>query len=157
MIGLNNSIDFEKFIGEKFIKYADIYIKLKKYANKFHEEFAHVYYNAHRNFTLQYQLILAAIDPEDDQETVHKKIKIVSRFIDQYIAIRVFNFRSMNYSTVLYTVFNLTKDIRRKPVDELITTVKDYRSEEHTSELQSRGQLVSRILLEKKKHASNHS
>ncbi|HLS35549.1 MAG TPA: DUF262 domain-containing HNH endonuclease family protein [Bacillota bacterium] len=126
MIGLNNSIDFEKFIGEKFIKYADIYIKLKKYANKFHEEFAHVYYNAHRNFTLQYQLILAAIDPEDDQETVHKKIKIVSRFIDQYIAIRVFNFRSMNYSTVLYTVFNLTKDIRRKPVDELITTVKDY-------------------------------
>src|SRR5690625_6656443 len=29
------------------------------------------------------------------------------------------------------------------------------RSEEHTSELQSRGQLVCRLLLEKKKHTSN--
>src|SRR5690625_2631441 len=32
---------------------------------------------------------------------------------------------------------------------------KDRRSEEHTSELQSRGHLVSRLLLEKKKHNDN--
>src|SRR5437660_7405587 len=30
------------------------------------------------------------------------------------------------------------------------------RSEEHTSELQSRGQLVCRLLLEKKKHRTSH-
>src|SRR3712207_3582478 len=33
----------------------------------------------------------------------------------------------------------------------------DYRSEEHTSELQSRQYLVCRLLLEKKKHALTHS
>src|SRR2546428_8799660 len=39
------------------------------------------------------------------------------------------------------------------PVPELITTssVPDVRSEEHTSELQSRSDLVCRLLLEKKK------
>src|SRR5690625_5917505 len=33
----------------------------------------------------------------------------------------------------------------------------DRRSEEHTSELQSRGHLVCRLLLEKKKKTENHS
>src|SRR5690625_1331698 len=37
-------------------------------------------------------------------------------------------------------------------LDELGTNVTDARSEEHTSELQSRGHLVCRLLLEKKKH-----
>lgn len=125
-LALHKSADFEKFISLNFEKYSDIYIDLKTYASTFHQEFEHVYYNADRNFTLQFQMILAAISPDDDQETINKKIKIVSRFIDQFIARRVFNFRTMNYSSILYTVFNLTKDIRRKPVEKLITFVKNY-------------------------------
>src|SRR5690625_5815209 len=35
--------------------------------------------------------------------------------------------------------------------------VADRRSEEHTSELQSRGQLVCRLLLEKKKYEAEHN
>ncbi len=128
-LGLENSVDFERFISVNFEKYSNVYMNLKKYAEEFHADFAHVYYNAHRNFTLQYQLILAAIAPEDDQDTINKKIKVVSRFIDQFIARRVFNFRSMNYSTVLYTVFNLTVEIRRKNIDDLITIVKKHLSQ----------------------------
>src|SRR5439155_10564128 len=37
----------------------------------------------------------------------------------------------------------------------LVVTEKTSRSEEHTSELQSRGHLVCRLLLEKKKHSTN--
>src|SRR3712207_8706471 len=37
-----------------------------------------------------------------------------------------------------------------------IASVYDYRSEEHTSELQSRQYLVCRLLLEKKKIRDNH-
>src|SRR5207253_7082096 len=33
----------------------------------------------------------------------------------------------------------------------------EHRSEEHTSELQSRGHLVCRLLLEKKKHKTKHT
>src|SRR3712207_8048503 len=40
----------------------------------------------------------------------------------------------------------------RQPCSQLI---RDFRSEEHTSELQSRQYLVCRLLLEKKKHTLN--
>src|SRR5439155_24101862 len=40
-----------------------------------------------------------------------------------------------------------------KPMSTLECTDSDFRSEEHTSELQSRGHLVCRLLLEKKKEA----
>src|SRR5690625_6623885 len=42
-----------------------------------------------------------------------------------------------------------------RPAGTLPTTATP-RSEEHTSELQSRGHLVCRLLLEKKKEAKNH-
>src|SRR5690606_40107967 len=41
--------------------------------------------------------------------------------------------------------------IRHKPSSRSIHILKHYRSEEHTSELQSRENLVCRLLLEKKK------
>src|SRR5207253_7933416 len=48
-------------------------------------------------------------------------------------------------------VFDLLIDDRGKGlVDELLTIRRKKRSEEHTSELQSRGHLVCRLLLEKK-------
>src|SRR5437870_9179171 len=39
--------------------------------------------------------------------------------------------------------------------DDLETRARDPRSEEHTSELQSRGHLVCRLLLEKKNHTQS--
>src|SRR5690349_22722895 len=42
----------------------------------------------------------------------------------------------------------------RNRSNELLVTLKDKRSEEHTSELQSRRDLVCRLLLEKKKKKS---
>lgn len=125
-LGLIRSKDFEDFVAVNFEKYAEIYGILKRYATNFNKDFEFVYYNADRNFTLQYQMILAAIDPEDDKETIEKKIRLVSRFIDQWIIRRVFSFRTMNYSSVLYTVFNITKEIRRRPLDEIASYFKDY-------------------------------
>lgn len=122
-IGLIQSKDFNQFIAEDFVLFADIYIRLKKYSTEFHKEYEHVFYNAHRNFTLQTQLILAAIDVKDSEDTINKKIKVMSRFIDQFIARRVFNFRSMNYSTILYTIFNVTKEVRNQPVEVLLDIV----------------------------------
>src|SRR5260370_30532375 len=44
-----------------------------------------------------------------------------------------------------------TWNLRQTPVVEVVRRVKDARSEEHTSELQSHLNLVCRLLLEKKK------
>src|SRR5690625_7264936 len=44
-----------------------------------------------------------------------------------------------------------SKDVEKVPLEQyVISVVASERSEEHTSELQSRGQLVCRLLLEKK-------
>src|SRR5690625_7128538 len=62
-----------------------------------------------------------------------------------------FQFISLNDENGQYYI-NIDESI---PVDELISQrgemLSDDRSEEHTSELQSRGHLVCRLLLEKKK------
>ena len=126
VMGLNSSADFEKFILKNFRMYADIYIRLKDYSRKFNKDYEHVFYNADRGFTLQYQIILSAIKSDDTQDVVNKKIKMVSCFIDQFISIRIFNFKTVDYSSIRYTVFNITKMIRNKDIKELAEILKRY-------------------------------
>lgn len=126
VMGLNSSADFEKFILKNFRMYTDIYIRLKEYSRKFNKNYEHVFYNADRGFTLQYQIILSAIKSDDTQDVVNKKIKMVSCFIDQFISIRIFNFKTVDYSSIKYTVFNITKMIRNKDIQELAAILKQY-------------------------------
>lgn len=125
-IGLNNSKSFEDFILKEFKIFSKVYIKLKKYSNEFNKDFEYVFYNSDRDFNLQYQIILASICSDDSFEIIDKKIKLISCFIDQYITRRVFNFKTVNYSSVRYTMFTITKMVRRKDVNELKEILKDY-------------------------------
>ena len=124
-MGLITSLDFERFVLKEFKLFSMVYKKLKKYSSEFDENFEHVFYNANRDFNLQYQIILASISPDDTTEIIDKKIKLVSCFIDQYIARRIFNFKTVNYSSVRYTMFNITKDVRRKNLNELKDILKE--------------------------------
>lgn len=128
-VGLNSSADFENFVLKNFNMYADIYVHLKEYSRKFNKDYEHVFYNADRGFTLQYQIILSAIKSDDTQDVINKKIKMVSCFIDQFISIRIFNFKTVDYSSIKYTVFNITKMIRNKDIQELVALLKDYISD----------------------------
>lgn len=118
-IGLDKPEAYEKFVLHDFKMFSDIYIRLREYSLEYNEEYPYIFYNANRNFTLQYQLILAAISPEDTQEEVNQKIKITSCFIDQYITRRVVNYKSCDYSTIKNAIFNLTKNFRRLSVPAL--------------------------------------
>lgn len=129
LLELSNHKSFEEFILKKFRLFSNVYMRLMDYSRKFNKEFEYVFYNADREFTLQYQMILAAIDPTDTQDIIDKKIKLVSCFIDQFIALRVFNFKTVSYSAIRYTAFNITKQIRRKSLNELIEIFKNYVSD----------------------------
>lgn len=118
-IGLTNSDNFKKFVLDEFKLFSYTYIRLKKYSMCFNEDYEYVYYNANRNFTLQYQLILASINKDDSAEIIDRKIKIISCFIDQYIMRRAVNFKATDYSTVKNAVFTLTLQFRRLSVDLL--------------------------------------
>ena len=121
---LVKSKDYEDFILKQFDKFSQIYIELKKYAGKLTSGFEYVFFNADRNFTLQFQLILAAIDPEETKEISNQKIKLVSCFLDLYFTRRIFNYKTVDYSSIVYNVFMLSKKIRRKPLPELLDTLR---------------------------------
>ena len=117
---LVKSKDFEDFILKQFDKFSQLYLDLKKYSSTITPGFEYVFYNADRNFTLQYQLILAAIDPMETLEESNKKIKLVSCFLDLYFTRRIFNYKTVDYSSIVYNIFLISKKIRRKPLPELL-------------------------------------
>jgi hypothetical protein len=122
---LEKSKDYETFILKEFNLFADLYISLKNYSTEFNGEYSFVFFNADRNFTLQYQLLLAAVDRDDNQDTIKKKIIIISAFIDQYITRRVVNYKAVDYSTIKNAIFNLTKKVRKLEVNTLVPTLQD--------------------------------
>ncbi|NQT48380.1 MAG: DUF262 domain-containing protein [Chloroflexi bacterium] len=124
-LGLVKPSDFRDFVFQRFDYYSRVYIKLWRAGEKLTKGLEYVYYNADNNFTLQDPLILSVIKPDDDDATVDKKIRLVAGFIDIYIARRVTNFRTLGYSSIVYTMFNLMKDIRHKSVPELAAYLKD--------------------------------
>ena len=127
-LGLNASEDFERFI-EEFCKFADLYIRIKHYEWSFDEKQPFLYFNAALSFTLQAQLCLAPIRIEDVGDVIERKLKLVSRYIDIYIYTRVTNYQSLDYSTIKYAMFQLTKRIRNLSVDELAEQLSEEASD----------------------------
>src|SRR5690625_5501324 len=62
-----------------------------------------------------------------------------------------------SYHIAIYLQQNGYRIVPVNPNEEEVLGEKSYRSEEHTSELQSRGQLVCRLLLEKKNWQTRRS
>lgn len=122
---LEKSKDYETFILKEFNLFADLYISLKNYSIEYNGEYSFVFFNADRNFTLQYQLLLAAVDRDDSQDVIKKKIVIVAAFIDQYITRRVVNYKAVDYSTIKNAIFNLTKKVRKLEINTLVLTLQD--------------------------------
>jgi uncharacterized protein with ParB-like and HNH nuclease domain len=119
-IGLKNNSDFYNFITREQTFFSKYYIRLRQASNRFTPGLEYVYYNARHNFTLQYPLILASLRQADDPDTIDRKIRLVSGFIDIFIARRIWNFRTLAYSSIVYTMFTIMRDIRNKDVPELI-------------------------------------
>ena len=117
-IGLKTSQDYIDFISQ-FNKYASVYIKIRNFERKYESNFKYVYYNAVDKFTLQEQVILAAICVEDNTEIINKKIDLVSKFLDLYIHSRVVIYKSNDYNTIKNAIFTITKRIRKLNVEEL--------------------------------------
>jgi uncharacterized protein with ParB-like and HNH nuclease domain len=122
---LLRSKDYEDFVLKQFDKFSHIYLDLKNYSTNYTPGFESVFYNGNRNFTLQFQLILASIDPNETKEESDKKIKLISCFLDLYFTRRIFNYKTVDYSAIVYNVFLLSKKFRRKSNSELLEICKE--------------------------------
>ena len=85
----------------------------------------HVCYNAWNGFTQQYMLLLAPLRPDDTPEVIDRKIRITARYIDILLTWRLWNFRSIAYSTMQYAMFLVMRDIRGCDVGKLSNILYD--------------------------------
>ncbi|GAC1360285.1 MAG: DUF262 domain-containing protein [Ktedonobacteraceae bacterium] len=120
LIGLKWSMDFNDFVMKQFRSFSEHYIRIRQAAKVYTPEFEYIYYNAHNNFTFQYPLLLAPLQAKDDLETANRKIRLVSGYLDILIARRAVNFRTLDYSSIMYTMFNLMKELRELDVQKLV-------------------------------------
>lgn len=111
-IGLKQSDDFYRFIDRDFDFYSRQYLRLVEAAEKPIPGLEHVLYNAQLGFTLQNILLLAPLQPDDNEAVVIQKIGLVARYLDILLTWRLWNFRTIAYSTLQYTMFGVMVDIR---------------------------------------------
>src|SRR3546814_16855749 len=75
-------------------------------------------------------LLLAPLKPDDDPNIAKLKMNIVARFVDILITRRIWNFRSIAYSTMQYAMFLIMRDIRGLAVPALAAKLVEQLSEQ---------------------------
>lgn len=118
-LGLGREDDYRYFVENEFLGLSNRYLELLSATKALRPGLEPVFYNAHNGLTLQLPVILAAIAPDDDSATFETKARLVASALDVFVARRMVNFRRFGYSTIQYTMFNLMKSVRNKPVEEI--------------------------------------
>lgn len=111
-IGLQQSDDFYRLITRDFEFFSHQYLRLVRASRQLEAGLEHILYNTQNGFTLQYMLLLAPLSPSDSAEVVNLKLHLVARFVDILLAWRLWNFRSIAYSTMQYAMFLVMREIR---------------------------------------------
>jgi hypothetical protein len=125
-IGLKQSDDFYRFIDRDFDFYSRQYLRLTEAAQKPVPCLEHILYNAQHGFTLQNILLLAPLRPDDSEATVNRKLSLVARYVNILLTWRLWNFRSIAYSTMQYSMFVVMRDIRGLEPDALAQKLHDF-------------------------------
>ena len=133
LIGIEDGNSFYRWIVKDLNYYAQIFVKLLKASQTRTEGLESIRYNANHGFTQQYQLLLAPISTDDDITLSVKKAAVVADYLDCWLNVRLWNFKSNSYSTVQYTIFTLGKEIRGKSLEELSNYLTDKLATEYAS------------------------
>ena len=118
-IGLVQSDDFFRFIDRDFDFYSRQYLRIVEASQTQVSGLQHVFYNAQHGFTLQNMLLLAPLSPDDDAVIRTRKMNLVAHYLDILLTWRLWNYRSIAYSTMQYAMFLVMRDIRRLGLAEL--------------------------------------
>lgn len=124
-IGLRKASEFQALVSRDFESMSGRYLSLLSASSTLTSGLEAVYYNSVNGFTLQFLPIIAAVTPDDDDDTFNSKARLVSSYLDLMIARRMVNYRNFGYSTLVYTMFVLAKDLRDKSLDEVRDVLAD--------------------------------
>jgi hypothetical protein len=129
-IGLIDSASYVSFVKKDLDAHAHRAREVHAASIKVTPGWESIYYNQERSFTLQRQLILAALDRTDPAETARRKVALVADFVDIWLTRRVWSFRTIAYSSVKYTIFNLTKEVRGRSLANLSVFLQEQLAEQ---------------------------
>ncbi len=111
-IGLNQPEDFFRFLQRDFDFYSKQYLRIAKAETEPVKGLEHLMYVYDQGFTLHTMLLLAPLRPEDSEDVVALKLRLVGLFTDTLLAWRIWNWRSIAYSTMQYAMFLVMREIR---------------------------------------------
>lgn len=117
---LNNETANLDFIQKDFPFFAAAYLRILDASVRYTPGLEAVFYNAHNEFTWQNTVLLAPLSTTDDPETARRKLVASATYLDIWLMRRVVNYIRVGYSSTSYTMYNLCKDIRNKPLVELV-------------------------------------
>lgn len=118
-IGLTTGANFHQFVMRDLRFFASFYIRLLDASRRRMPDLESVKYNADAGFTLQHHIVLAAISPNDAQDVAIAKAAAVADFLDCWLNLRLWNYKSNSYSSMQYSVFTLIRDVRGKDLNEV--------------------------------------
>lgn len=153
-IGLTSSDAYFQFIDRDFDFYARQYLNIMGASKALVPGLEPIFYNSHFGFTLQNMMLLAPLRPQDDFQTANLKMRLVGKFIDILLAWRLWNFRSIAYSTMQYAMFLVMRDIRglapeplaRKLHEILLRETENFSSNDRLRVHQQNRYAIHRIL-----------
>lgn len=130
-VGLRTSDDFYSFVIKNMRIFADHYLRLLKASEVRKDGLESVKYNADAGFTLQHHIILSAVDVDDDKNTAKNKMGAVADFIDCWLNLRFWNYKSNSYSQMQYAAFTVIRSIRGKSLPEVREVLHQRLEQEH--------------------------
>lgn len=119
-LGLGKAPANLKMMAESFPFFSKVYRRVLDASKHYTPGLEAIYYNAHNDFTWQGTVLLAPLVETDDSETVRRKLAVVATYLDIWLMRRVVNYIRVGYSSVSYAMWLLCRDIRRKPLAELV-------------------------------------
>lgn len=119
-LGLDRSSDFLHLIKRDFSFYTQWYEYLRKAAETMTPGLETVYFVAEQNFTLQYLVLLAPLRIDEPEVECRRKLRVTAAFLDILVHRRIWNWRAIDYSSMQYAMFVLTREIRGQMTDDLV-------------------------------------
>lgn len=127
---LNTPSDFHWFVRSAFDRMSSHYLRMVAASRSLTPGLEHVRYNATTKYTLQLTACLSPIRDDDDLDVADQKIELVARFLNIFVARRILTYRNFGYSPTYYSVFLLTKRIRKADLNDLRALLKQRLEED---------------------------
>ena len=120
-LALHRPSDFADFIRQDFDFYVGWYARLRRAAETTTKGLETIEHIASQGFTLQYSLLLAALDVGDSDDIALRKIGATAAYTDILIHRRLWNSRRISQTSLRFTLFDLAKKIRATDsIDQLV-------------------------------------